>query len=95
MQDDQERPRVDDIEKQRKEDYKAYHERDVDEGWPYSDEAGTETERLSQNRPYHDEALAPVETGEVGMQVEDAPLDEPLDVELEDEDEDEMKSPSR
>ena len=75
MQDDQEKPRLDEIEKQRKEDYKAYHERDVDEGWPYSDEAGTETERLNGNRPYHDEDLAPVETAQPGMHVEDIPAE--------------------
>jgi hypothetical protein len=80
MQDDQDRPRLDEIEKQRKEDYKAYHERDIDEGWPYADDAATETDRLNGNRPYHDEDLAPVEPGVLGMQVEEAPLDD--DVEL-------------
>jgi hypothetical protein len=36
----------------RKEDYKSYSERDVEDGWPYSDEPGTEEERLSENRAY-------------------------------------------
>jgi hypothetical protein len=36
----------------RKEDYKSYSERDVEDGWPYSDEPGTEEERLSGNREY-------------------------------------------
>lgn len=39
----------------RKEDYKAYAERDVDDGWPYSDEPGPEEERLQDNRPYAEE----------------------------------------
>ncbi len=81
MHDDEETPRLDAVEKQRKEDYKAYTERDLDEGWPYSDEAGTETERLSGNRPYHDEELAPVEAAALGMHIEDAPATDGVAIE--------------
>ena len=57
----------------RKEDYKAYSERDVDEGWPYSDEPGNEESRLTGNRPYADEELEQLPPGVDGFHVEELP----------------------
>lgn len=56
----------------RKEDYKAYAERDVDDGWPYSDEPGPEEERLQDNRPYAEEEEVEVAPTE-GFHVEESP----------------------
>jgi hypothetical protein len=77
----------------RKEDYKAYTERDIDEGWPYSDEPGNEESRLQGNRPYADEELEEVPAGVEGFHVEELPdpvggsgqIGEEDDVESEDE----------
>jgi hypothetical protein len=60
----------------RREDYKAYTERDIDDGWPYSDEAGGVEERLQGNRPYASEEILPQDTstGPDGWHVENAPI---------------------
>lgn len=61
----------------RKEDYKAYTERDVDEGWPYSDDPAGEDDRLEENRPYAAEDAAPIartgaEADRAGVHLEEA-----------------------
>jgi hypothetical protein len=58
----------------RKEDYKSYAERDIDEGWPYSDEPGREEDRLERNRPYASEAAEQTaEAGREGFHLEEVP----------------------
>lgn len=60
----------------RKEDYKAYTERDLDEGWPYSDDQpGTEEVRLQGNRPYAADDDLPAEAAVEGFHVEELPDD--------------------
>ncbi|WP_157928903.1 hypothetical protein [Pararhizobium haloflavum] len=63
----------------RKEDYKAYAERDIDEGWPYSDEPGNEQARLDANRPYaaEDETPVALDGAVEGFHVETAPVGTP------------------
>lgn len=62
----------------RKEDYKAHTERDLEEGWPYSDEPGREEDRLQRNRPYAaEETDSGIDVSEAeygGFHVEEIPL---------------------
>lgn len=73
----------------RKEDYKAYSERDVDEGWPYSDEPVSEEERLQSNRPYaaEEDAAGPTDAGTDGFHAEESPARSVSDALPADEDE--------
>lgn len=61
----------------RKEDYKAYAERDLDEGWPYSDSPAGEDDRLKGNRPYAAEEVAPVDEAEEAAESGGWHIDEP------------------
>ena len=59
----------------RKEDYKSYTERDDEDGWPYSDEPGTEEERLKGNRAYGSDEEAEA-LGTDGFHLETAEVSE-------------------
>lgn len=68
----------------RKEDYKSYSERDIEDGWPYSDEPGSEEDRLSGNRAYAAEDEQEMPADAEGFQLETA-TPEPIEGPEEDE----------